>query len=60
MNHHVVFTRFNEMNENLMILEEFKDLSFAEFAGTPKFASSLNVVSSFVSWDYSFPKYLEH
>jgi uncharacterized protein YutE (UPF0331/DUF86 family) len=36
MNHHVVFTRFNEMNENLKILEEFKAISFAEFAGDPK------------------------
>ena len=33
MNHHVVFTRFNEMSENLKILEEFKALAFAEFAG---------------------------
>ena len=36
MNHHVVFTRFNEMSENLKILEEFKAFSFAEFAGDPK------------------------
>lgn len=36
MNHHVVFTRFNEMDENLKILEEFKTIAFAEFAGDPK------------------------
>jgi uncharacterized protein YutE (UPF0331/DUF86 family) len=36
MNQHVVFTRFNEMDENLKILEEFKAISFAEFAGNPK------------------------
>ena len=36
MNQHVVFTRFNEMDENLKILEEFKAISFGEFAGDPK------------------------
>lgn len=36
MNHHVVFTRFNEMEENLRILEECKVITFAEFAGDPK------------------------
>jgi len=36
MNHHVVFTRFTEMSENLKILEEFKAISFAEFARDPK------------------------
>ena len=36
MNHHVVFTRFGEMDENLKILEEFKAIAFAEFAGDPK------------------------
>ena len=50
MNHHVVFTRFNEMSENLKLLEEFKALAFAEFAGDPpKFTNSLNVVSNFAS-----------
>jgi len=36
MNHHVVFTRFNEMDENLKILEELKTIAFAKFAGDPK------------------------
>jgi hypothetical protein len=36
MNHHLVVTRFNEMGENLKILEEFKVIAFAEFVGDPK------------------------
>lgn len=36
MNHRVVHKRLQEMTENLAILEEFKSLSFAQFAADPK------------------------